>query len=83
MRSRSAAATGRGGVMEYVVLKREDIDDLENVVNKWICDGYTPQGGVFCVVVPEDCFVNEFSRCSSTRLHFYQAMVKRKAKGVE
>ena len=63
-------------MMRYVLIERESRAELESAVEAWIDKGWTPQGGTACTVVPEDCYLDDYARCRSTRLMFHQAMIK-------
>ncbi len=60
--------------MKYTVLRRETRLDIKKAVQELIDRGWVPQGGICCVVVPEDTWLDEFCRCPSKRLWFCQAM---------
>lgn len=50
--------------MKYQIISGNNLDALENGVNRWIKEGWRPQGGV-CLV-----------QFSPTTVKFYQAMVR-------
>ena len=61
--------------MKYELLKSETRCGIAKLTQQWVTDGWIPQGGICCVVVPEDTFIDDHNRCRSGRLHFYQAII--------